>query len=441
MPHRGPRTKYQVCVVGLGYVGLPTACALAESGLRTVGVDMRMEVVDLVNAGRSPFSERDLVASVRRQHRAGMLTATSDVNWAVGASEAVIVAVQTPFEHGRSNLGYLEVACEEVAAALRKGSTVILESTVPPGTSSRVVLPIFKRHSMLDGTGFFFAYCPERIAPGDSLREFKENERIIGADRPISAKKAIRILGRAVKGRISFTDLLTAETTKLVENAARDVYIAFANDLAKMSARIGVDAREVIKLANTHPRVKILNPGPGVGGPCLTKDSYLLLEGIPDDGGKAGTMIRIAREVNDSMRDEVLSLVRKRGIPQGAKVAVLGTSYKAEVDDPRSSPSEPIIAALLEQGYEVHAYDPHCKESFGALTSETVEDALGGASCALILVAHRKFRTTAFEDLVSLMGPDPVVIDAAGVYARGAAKGAHGALVRLGDGRRPDREG
>jgi UDP-N-acetyl-D-mannosaminuronic acid dehydrogenase len=441
MPPKGHsgRSGFDVCVVGLGYVGLPTACALAEAGLRTIGVDTREDIVDLVNAGKSPLQEEGLIASVRRQHGKGRLTATRDVGEAIGAASAVIIAVQTPLEGGRSNLSYLKLACEQVASSLRPESTVILESTVPPGTCSGTVLPIFREHGLNDGVEFFFAFCPERIAPGDSLREFKQNDRIIGADAPSSLKKATRILKFAVRGKISPTDLRTAETTKLVENAARDVYIAFANDLAKISARIGVDSREVIGLANTHPRVKILSPGPGVGGPCLTKDPYLLLEGL-HEGDNAGTMIRTARMVNDSMGEEVLGLVRGSGIPQGAKVAVLGTAYKPEVDDPRSSPSEPIIRALIRDGYDVNTYDPYCKESFGARPSPTVEEAVKDSACVLLLVGHRKLRSLGIRRLARLIGAGTIVIDAAGIF--GGTTPAEGtSVLRLGDGRHNGRKG
>lgn len=442
MPRKGPssRSTYDVCVVGLGYVGLPTACALADSGLRTVGVDARKEPVDLINKGRSPLGEKGLVSAVRKQHRAGRLTSTSDLRAAVANSKAVLIAVQTPFENGKSNLGYLVKACEQVAASLKPGCTVIVESTVPPGTCARTLLPIFRRHGLADGSEFFFAYCPERIAPGDSLREFVNNDRIIGTGILASRERAFRIMKRAIRGRIRFTDILTAETTKLVENAARDVYIAFANDLAKISVNIGVDVREVIELANTHPRVRILDPGPGVGGPCLTKDPYLLLEGLGPDRGAAGTMVITARTVNDSMPDEVLRLVVERELPRGAKVAVLGTAYKADVDDPRNSPSEPVIQGLLARGYDVHAYDPLCGESFGANRSESAWGAAKGAACTLILVAHRKFKSLGIGELVNRMGPNPVVIDAVGIYRKISPGAQPYHLLRLGDGRSSGRK-
>jgi UDP-N-acetyl-D-mannosaminuronic acid dehydrogenase len=431
----GGDLPYDVCVVGLGYVGLPTACALAESGLKVAGVDVKEDVVALVNRGTSPLSEPSLVDSVKEQVARGMLSATTDLAGAVAGSRSVIIAVQTPFEGGRANLEHLRGAAEAVASSLGEGRTVVVESTVPPGTCEKVLLPIFESHGRHDGSGFYFAYCPERIAPGDSLHEFVNNDRIIGANRESSQARGSAVMKPAVRGKLLPTDVKTAETTKLVENAARDAYIGFANDLAKICARIGVDVREVVELANTHPRVKILNPGPGVGGPCLTKDPYFLLEGLEGGDPGVGATIRTARSVNDSMKEEVLDLVEEGGeLSPGARVAVLGTAYKPEVDDPRSSPSEPIIKSLLEKGYDVRAYDPYCKEGFGAVMTQTLEEATAGAECVLILVAHHQFKSLSMDRLVSRAADDPLVVDAVGVTGRGPGRGGL-RLRRLGDGR------
>jgi UDP-N-acetyl-D-mannosaminuronic acid dehydrogenase len=431
----GVGLQYDVCVVGLGYVGLPTACALAESGLKVVGVDVKGEVVALVSQGSSPLSEASLVGSVKEQVGRGMLSATTDLAKAVAASRSVIISVQTPLEGGKANLDHLRSAVESVASSIGEGRTVVVESTVPPGTCERVLLPIFERHGRFDGSGFYFAYCPERIAPGDSLREFVDNDRIIGANHESSRERGSAVMKPAVRGKLLPTDVRTAETTKLVENAARDAYIGFANDLAKICARVGVDVREVVELANTHPRVKILNPGPGVGGPCLTKDPYFLLEGLEGKDGGVGAMIRTARSVNDGMKDEVLAMVEAGGgLGPAAKVAVLGTAYKPEVDDPRSSPSGPIISSLLEKGYEVRAYDPLCKEGFGARMTRTLEEATTGADCVLILVAHHQFKALSLESMVARMSRDPLVVDAVGVTASRTSAGRF-RLRRLGDGR------
>jgi UDP-N-acetyl-D-mannosaminuronic acid dehydrogenase len=239
-----------------------------------------------------------------------------------------------------------------------------------------------------------------------------------------------------VKGKLFATDLLTAETTKLVENASRDVYIAFANDLARICYHLGVDVHEVISLANTHPRVKILKPGPGVGGPCLTKDPYLLLEGLGERRGEEGLMIVTARSVNSGMTNAVLELAKADGgLRPGSKVVVLGTSYKPEVADPRSSPSEQVIKSLLQMGCKVSAYDPYCKEGFGAEIAENLAAATLNASCAIILVAHHSFQDLKLDELVSNMAPDPLIVDAAGTSRPRDAKSGKYRLRRLGDGK------
>jgi UDP-N-acetyl-D-mannosaminuronic acid dehydrogenase len=400
-----------------------------------VAVDVRKEVVDSVNDGTSYINEKGVIDAVKKAVGRGDLTATLDIKKAVSDSKATIIAVQTPFERGRTVLGPLKAACRDVASAVGEGSVVILESTVPPGTCEKVVLPMFERMGKKEGSDFYFAYCPERIAPGNSLEEFVNNERIVGAGRRESSEKAVSVLRRAVKGRLVETDLLSAETTKLVENAARDVYIAFANDLAKISTKIGVDVREVIRLANTHPRVKILNPGPGVGGPCLTKDPYLLLDGIGEDESGMGVMIRTARSVNDSMSREVLRLVRSGGgARRGSKVAVLGTAYKPEVGDPRASPSRPVIESLLSLGFDVHAYDPYCSESFGAKRAASMEEAVSEASVAVVMVAHGEFAKTSPGEIAKMMGGRPLIVDAARAFG-GSGPGEEGyLLLRLGDG-------
>lgn len=425
---------YDVCIVGLGYVGLPSACAFARAGLDTIGVDVRPQVVDLVKKGRSHLTEAGLGDEVKEAVDSGKLHATGNLAEAVANSTAVVIAVQTPLQRGRVVLDFLERACRQVAKSIRAGTIVVLESTVPTGTCKNKVVPILEAGGKKDGKDFFFAYCPERIAPGNSLNEFVNNDRIIGAFESSSFERAESLLKTAVKGKLLRTEVLNAEAAKLVENTARDVYIAFANDLARIGWRAGWDSREVIRLANTHPRVKILTPGPGVGGPCLTKDPFLLLEGVSSDGDHVGSTIRSARKLNDSMYAEVMLLLDDAGPPRkGSKVAVLGTSYKPEVGDPRGSPSERVIKKLLKKGLDVWAYDPYSVEAFGARMAKTVEEAAEGSRSLLILVAHRAFADLDIDKLASLMAPQSSVIDAVGITEKGKTSRKF-KLRRLGDG-------
>lgn len=428
----------KVCVVGLGYVGLPTALAFAGAGLKTVGVDVRSDVVDKVNQGVGHLDEPGIAEAVSRSVKSGMLRATTDIEGAIADSESVIVSVQTPYENGQANLSYVKEACGQVGRSLRRGSLLVVESTVPPGTCRNVLLPTVESGGRREGVDFFFAYCPERIAPGNSLSEFKSNDRILGADSPESMRRARELMALTVSGRLVETGILNAETSKLVENTARDVYIAFANDLAKICSRLGVDVREVIRLANTHPRVKILDPGPGVGGPCLPKDPFLLLSSLGGEPRSNGDMIRTARKVNDSMPGEVFGLVRGIGtLRPGDKVAVLGTSYKPGVGDPRASPSEKVVRLLLGAGYDVHSFDPYCREGFGAKVDASLESAIDGAKCAVFLVAHSAFRSVELRKMADALAEKGAVVDAVGLFTGSPPGQREVMLIRLGDGRRP----
>jgi len=408
---------YGICVVGLGYVGIPTACAFASKGTKTVGVDIKSEVVNMLNKGSSFIREPDIIQTIKKTVKEKKLVATTDINHAVQNSKAIIIAVQTPVENATIELKYLHKACEDVAGAVKEGTLVIIESTVPPGTCSKLVRPIFERRGFRDGKSFFLAYCPERIAPGNSLTEFLNNDRIIGYDEPASGKKAIELFTKVTEGEIHTTDIITAETVKLVENTARDVYIAFANEVSRICSNIGIDAWEVIKLANTHPRVKILKPGPGVGGPCLTKDPYMLLQNYKDDNSRENSIIKYARLINDSMYQDVLKLIHSGFSKEfkGKKIAILGTAYKPEVSDARSSPSEKVIRALIDEGFEVWAYDPFCEETFGAKKAKDLVEAINGASCCVFMVGHNEFSGIELGQLAKNMSERKFIVDATGV--------------------------
>jgi UDP-N-acetyl-D-mannosaminuronic acid dehydrogenase len=427
-------TMYDVCVVGLGYVGLPTACAFASKGFKTVGVDVREDILDKIRRGESYLAEAGIAKVVKEVVSGGLLSATADLAAAVSQARAVIIAVQTPFQDGEAELGFLKKACESVAASLLGGSLVLVESSVPPGTCAKDVLPFFSERGFVDGQNFFFAYCPERIAPGNSLFEFMNNDRIIGFETPSSGEKAMELLGGVTVGAIHTTDILTAETVKLVENTARDVYIAFANELSRFCVEIGVDVWDVVRLANTHPRVKILRPGPGVGGPCLSKDPYMLMQaGVARDARKV-SLTKRAREVNESMYEDVLALVHTglAGAPRGAKIAVLGIAYKPDVGDARASPSEKVIKNLIGEGYAVSTFDPFCSETFGGTPFRDVEGAVEGAVCAVFMVGHEAFKKIDLDALASLMADGALMVDAVNVLP--VKDGPHGGfrVLRLG---------
>lgn len=408
-----------VCVVGLGYIGLPTAAVIARTGLKVHGVDVRPDVVETINAGRIHIEETDLDSLVHACVDAGSLVAGS----APVAAETYLIAVPTPFmDDHQPDISYVLAAAESIAPVLSAGAIVIVESTCPVGTTEKVrdrlaeLRPDLAMAGMSDAPDVAFAYCPERVLPGKIIAELVSNDRSIGGLTPACAKRAAAFYRQFVEGECVLTDARTAEMVKLVENSSRDVSIAFANELSILCERLDLDVWEVIALANRHPRVNILNPGPGVGGHCIAVDPWFLVSAAPD----VTPLIRTAREVNDGKADHVFrraaNMLEAR---PDAKIACLGLAFKADVDDLRESPSLEITERL------VHAFpgrvlvvEPHITELPTALAQSgaryvDMQAAGEQADIALLLVDHREFR-----------GLDPVALGFAEVYdTRGLWRG------------------
>ena len=404
----------RLAVLGSGYVGLPTAALFAETGFKVIAIDLKPEVVKAINNGLSPVNELGLSELVKRNVEAGRLRATQNTIEALSQAASVIISVQTPIDQNKNpNLSFLAKALEEVGKTVKREMLVVVSSTVPPGTMLKKVKPKLEALSRLKAEDdFYLAYVPERIAPGKALKEFIENPRLIGGIGPNSTKIAAELYKTVCK-KVIETDAATAEIAKLAENTFRDVNIAFANQLALICEQQEVDVMEVIKLANTHPRVNIHMPGPGVGGPCLPKDSYLLIyqaKAINHD------IIKAARKINDYMPKHIIELIlqalrnSKKEI-KGSKITILGTAYKADVDDSRLSPSGPIIKELKKLGAEPTVYDPHCKESFGAKKANSLHEAVKGADCIAIITDHAEFKNLNLEEIRALMNDKPAIID------------------------------
>jgi len=287
---------------------------------------------------------------------------------------------------------------------------------VPPGTTKNLVARILEERSGLKcGEDFWLVNCPERIAPGKTIREFVENVRIVGGYNSESSEIAVKLFEAVTNREILTTDCTSAELAKLAENAFRDVNIAFANELALICEQIGADVIEVTKLANTHPRVNIHKPGCGVGGPCLPKDPYLLLHPVKEKNFKSG-VIEPSRKLNDYMSKHTVEVVvkalRKLGKDVSeSKVTVLGVAYKGEVDETRNSPAERIVRGLMDLGSEVVVYDPYCEESFGAGRAKNLHEAVRGADCIVIVTDHKMFRELKLGKIKALMNENPVLID------------------------------
>ncbi|MBK6800029.1 MAG: UDP-N-acetyl-D-mannosamine dehydrogenase [Novosphingobium sp.] len=391
--------KPDVCVVGLGYIGLPTAAIVARAGCRVRGVDVTQSVVDTINRGEIHIEEVDLDGLVQGVVARGLLSASTEME----AADVFVIAVPTPFDQDHApDISYVLAAGEAVAKVLKTGDTVILESTSPVGTTEQLRDLIAARRPDLKCPGLTaetpdvsIAYCPERVLPGKILEELTNNDRSIGGITPRCARKALAFYKRFVRGTCITTDARSAEMTKLVENAYRDVNIAFANELSIVADRMGLDVWEVIRLANRHPRVNILQPGPGVGGHCIAVDPWFIVHGAPEET----PLIRTARGVNDGKIHHVIARAEEllAAHPQ-LTVACLGLAFKANIDDFRESPARLVAATLARRhGARIKVVEPYAAQlprEFDGTAAELIDidTALETAEILIVLVDHDQFR-------------------------------------------------
>ena len=403
-----------LAVLGSGYVGLPTAALFAGTGFHVLAVDIKTEVVENINRGVSPINEPGLNELLSSNVQVGRLRATLNSTEALNHADAVLISVQTPIDKNKKpNLSFLLQALEEVGKNIRKGMLIVITSTVPPGTMLEKVKPKLESLSCLNADNeFYLAYVPERIAPGRALKEFVENPRLIGGIGPNSTKVAAELYKTVCK-KVIETDAATAEIAKLAENTFRDVNIAFSNELALICEQHGIDVKKVIELANTHPRVNIHTPGPGVGGPCLPKDPYLL---IHKTKLREHNIIKKARQINDYMPKHIVEITLQalKNVGKNIKdsnITILGTAYKANVDDSRLSPSKPIIQKLLGLGAKVVAYDPYCSEPFNAEKAESLVEAIEDSDCIIVVTDHLKFNEINLSTLRKSMRDNPIIVD------------------------------
>src|ERR1700730_16017005 len=326
------KTMQTICLLGLGYIGLPTGSIFALAGKDVIGVDPSPRVQAALSSGLASFDEPELQTLVTAAINSGRLR----VQTQPAAADAFIIAVPTPLDPAtnRADLSYVRQAAHDIVPFLRRGTLVVLESTVPPGTSRDVLAPILATSGLVPGRDICVAHCPERVLPGRILVELEQNDRLAGGLTPACADAAADLYAAFVKGSIMRTDATTAEMVKVMENTFRDVNVALANEFALIAERIGVDVWEAIRLANHHPRVNVLRPGPGVGGHCIAVDPWFLVGAAPEQA----RLIRAASEVNDAMPEHVVARLAMLASPPSA-IALLGVTYKAEVDDVRESPA------------------------------------------------------------------------------------------------------
>lgn len=387
----------KITVVGLGYIGLPTATLFAASGLKVFGYEKNEKVLKDLKEVRPiiHFQEKDLQELLQNVLKSGNLVPAEEIR----TSDFFIICVPTPVSTSgdlkAADLSFVESAAKDVATVLKKGDTVILESTVPPHTTEQVMGKLLAETSELVlHEDFYVAHCPERVIPGKIIQELRENDRVIGAVTPDVAERVRSLYSVMVtKGRIYTTDLITAEMCKLVENTYRDVNIAYANELSMICYEAGIDVNELISLANHHPRVNILSPGPGVGGHCIAVDPWFIVEKFPD----TANLIRTARRVNDAKPEwvarKVLDDVKARYGEKQITIGMLGLTYKADVDDFRGSPALLIAGLLKAAGHEVIACEPNSQEEeISGFTNLPLEKVIDRSDLLVVAVGHRQFR-------------------------------------------------
>ncbi|MFM9828811.1 MAG: UDP-N-acetyl-D-mannosamine dehydrogenase [Sphingomonas sp.] len=423
----------KVVVVGLGYIGLPTAAVIARTGAHVLGVDVSAHVVETVNSGKVHIEEVDLDGLVSGVVARGALRASTDIE----PADVFVIAVPTPFaENHAPNIGYVLQAATTIAAVLKAGDVVILESTSPVGTTEKVrdllaqLRPDLKVPGKTgDGADIAIAYCPERVLPGRILVELIDNDRVIGGITPRCARKALTFYRRFVRGACVTTTARAAEMTKLTENAFRDVNIAFANELSLVADEMGVDVWEVIRLANRHPRVNILSPGPGVGGHCIAVDPWFLVSAAPAQT----PLIRTAREVNDGKVIHTIARATEliERLP-GAAVACLGLAFKANIDDFRESPALKVASDLAARfGDRIRIVEPYARTLPAAFAGTgarliDIDAAIETCPIMIVLVDHDVFKSVPVDERATKL-----VYDTRGIWPDQPAPAAPAIEIRL----------
>lgn len=386
-----------ICVVGLGYIGLPTAVMFANHGIKVHGVDVNPAAVKSIQEKKLHIEENGLQERLNKAVDEGFLTASTTPQEA----DVFIVAVPSPINpDNTANLEYVRQATASIVPYLKKGNLVILESTVPPKTVEHVMLPELIKANLEFGVDLFVAHSPERVIPGRIFEELVNNDRIVGGIDEQSALMTKELYQTFVNGTIHLTDATTAELVKVMENTYRDVNIAFANELAKLAEKLDVNIWEAIKFANYHPRVNVHFPGPGVGGHCIAVDPWFLVE----LGGEQAQIIHLSRNTNDSMpsftAQQTQAILNQNKIA-GGKVAVLGLAFKGNVDDMRESPSTIVIEELQNLGLEVISYDPHIKENKHTTQTQSLEEATKDADIIVVLTDHNEFKALNAADIIA----------------------------------------
>lgn len=404
----------KINVVGLGYIGLPTALALASHGNEVVGTDYNKELVETLQAGHTTFEEEGLDELFQKALKSGVEFTTNYIS-----TDMYIVSVPTPYEKENKKIdaSYVVSAVKSVMEVCPKGATVVVESTVSPGTIDRFVRPVIEENGFVIGEDINIVHAPERILPGNMIYELKHNSRTIGADSKEIGEKVKAVYASFCEAEIVVTDIRTAEMTKVVENTFRDINIAFANELTKICRSDNMDVYEIIRIANKHPRVNILQPGPGVGGHCISVDPWFLVGDYPG----LANIILAARKINDSMPEFVLGriddIMKDHQIKDVSRVGLYGLTYKEDVDDVRESPTLQMLECMerhLARGVKV--YDPYVKKDIVENQYHDFDEFLKNIDIIVLLVSHQEIKENMEKIKDKLILDTRNICDFKGVY-------------------------
>jgi len=410
----------KIGVIGLGQVGLPTALTFAKNGFSVMGYDVNDQVVSSINSGKLLFQEDGLDDVLEDSIKNKKFHATPNFDEMIKTSDVLVICVPTPLTKDiKPDLSIIKKVCSSLSTHDLSEKLIIVESSIPPGTFEKIILPEFTKNHKL-GQDFWAVFVPERLSPGQALSEMISTPRIIGYVDQDSGIIAKNLYEKFVQSEILITPVMVAEVSKLVENTFRDVNVALANEVAIICEKYGIDVQELISVCNSHPRVNLHSPGPGVGGPCLPKDPILLLN-PPEEAEQINSSIILqSRKINDSMPFHVIEILKEALEKQGksihnASILVLGVAYKGNVSDTRLSPAKKIIEELLKLGCPVNVYDPKTNVNFGGQTLNNIWDK-EKIDAILILADHNEFKELKLEEIRNHMKDIPILIDTKRIF-------------------------
>ncbi|WP_047150546.1 nucleotide sugar dehydrogenase [Aneurinibacillus tyrosinisolvens] len=425
-----------IAVIGLGFIGLPLSLSYARKGANVVGLDVSEALIQEINGGKSHhleyFEGKSLAQILQEQLAAGRFQATTSYKEAASQVTNYIITVGIPVKNGDPEMSYLTSACESLAAVLKKGDTVILRSTVIPGTTEEMVRPLLEKSGLTAGEDFYLAYASERIAEGRAFEEFIHMPLAMGGITEESARRAHEVLAFVTEAEVTISDIKVVETSKVIENVQRDVNIAMVQQFARFAEKAGIDTFELIRVANTHTRVNLLNPGPGVGGYCLPNALYYLLPKAKEIGVNLD-LLEKARQINDSVPQVLVHMVEEQLQKQGktlaqSKVAVLGLAMKDFSNDDRISPPHHLVQLLQESGVQVAAFDPAVPSRYDYKV-DSLEEALRGADALIYLTVQEQFLDINWPEAIDIMNENPVLLDGKNRIPRSVSDRA--ALLRI----------